>query len=185
MQRLDVQAAVAQRRKSWSQRIFVRVKTMAWSGRSARSTSTSFSALSPDFTSTVNCSTLSTVSVADFDLHRDRVVEVAIGELADRRRHGRAEERGLAAVGGDGEDPLDVLQEAEVEHLVGLVEDHEAAAVQDQRRALDQVEHAPDGADDDLAAVAQLGLLGADRGAAEDGDDVDALALRRRRAAPG
>ena len=43
----------------------MRVKTMAWSGRSARSTSMSFSALSPDFTSIENCSTLSTVSVAD------------------------------------------------------------------------------------------------------------------------
>ena len=37
--------------------------------------------------------------------------------------------------------------------------------------------HAADGADDDVAAGAQLGLLGADRRAAEDGDDVDALAL--------
>ena len=44
--------------------------------------------------------------------------------------------------------------------------------------------HAADGADHDVAAGAQLRLLGADRRAAEDGDDVDALALRRRRAAP-
>ena len=45
-----------------------------------------------------------------------------------------------------------------------------------QRRAREQVQHAADGADDDVAAGAQLGLLAADRGAAEDGDDVDALA---------
>ena len=109
------------------------------------------------------------------DLDGDRVVEVAVGELADRRRHRRAEERGLAAAGRDAEDPLDVLEEAEVEHLVGLVEDDEAAVVEDQRGALDQVEHAADGADDDVPAGAQLRLLGADRRAAEDGDDVDAL----------
>jgi hypothetical protein len=42
----------------------VRVKTIAWSGRSARRTSTSLSALSPGLTSTENCSTLSTVSVS-------------------------------------------------------------------------------------------------------------------------
>ena len=42
--------------------------------------------------------------------------------------------------------------------------------------ARDQVLDAPDGADDDVAAGAQLGLLGADRRAAEHGDDVDALA---------
>ena len=35
-----------------------------------------------------------------------------------------------------------------------------------QRGALDEVEHAPDGAHHDLPAVAQLRLLGADRGAA-------------------
>ena len=129
----------------------MRAKTIAWSGRSARSTSTSVSALSPDFTSTENCSTVSTVSVGRLDLDRDRVVEVAVGQRADRRRHRRAEERGLAAVGREREDPLDVLQEAEVEHLVGLVEDDEAAAVQDQRGALDEVEHAPDRAHDDRA----------------------------------
>ena len=54
-----------------------------------------------------------------------------------------------------------------------------------QRVARDQIEHAPDGADDDVPAGAQLRLLGADRRAAEDRDDVDAAVRRRRRAAPG
>jgi hypothetical protein len=110
------------------------------------------------------------------DLDVDRVVEVAVGELADRRRHRRAEQRGLAAVGGQRKDALDVLEEPEVEHLVGLVEHDEATVVEDQRRALDQVEHAADGADHDVPTGTQLGLLRADRRAAEDGDDVDALA---------
>ena len=50
------------------------------------------------------------------------------------------------------EDALDVLEEAEVEHLVGLVEHDVAAGVQHQRVARDEVEHAADGADHDLAA---------------------------------
>ena len=86
--------------------------------------------------------------------------------------------------GREREDLLDVLEEAEVEHLVGLVEHDVAARVQHQRVAADQVEHAADGADHDLPALAQLRLLGADRRAAEDGDGVDALAARRTRAAP-
>ena len=42
--------------------------------------------------------------------------------------------------------------------------------------AADEVEHAADGADHDLAALLQLRLLGADRRAAEHGDGLDALA---------
>jgi hypothetical protein len=49
--------------------------------------------------------------------------------------------------------------------------------VEDQRGALDEVEHPAHRADDDLAAGAQLGLLRADRRAAEHRHDVDALAL--------
>ena len=52
------------RRYSWSQRIFVRTKTIAWSGRSASSTRTSASSFSFAPVSSENCSTLSTVSVA-------------------------------------------------------------------------------------------------------------------------
>ena len=51
-------------RKSWSQRIFVRTKTIAWSGCSARSTSTSLAAFSRVSTASWNCSTVSIVSVA-------------------------------------------------------------------------------------------------------------------------
>ena len=120
-----------------------------------------------------NCATVSIVSVVGLDLDDHRVVHVAVGELADRRRHGGREQRRLAAGGGQREDLLDVLEEAEVEHLVGLVEDHEAAVVQHERVARDQVEHPPDGPHDDVPAGPQLGLLGADRGAAEDGHHVD------------
>ena len=111
------------------------------------------------------------------DLDRDGVVQVALGEPADLGRHRRAEQTGLAAVGRVGQDLLDVLEEAEVEHLVGLVEHEVAARVQDERVARDQVEHAADGADHDLGARLELRLLGPDRGAAEDGHGIEAAVL--------
>ena len=110
------------------------------------------------------------------DLHVHGVVEVVVGQRADRGRHRGREERGLPRVRREGEDLLDVLQEAEVEHLVGLVEHDEATVVEHERVARDEVEHAADGADHDVPAALQLRLLRADRRAAEDGDDVDALA---------
>ena len=116
------------------------------------------------------------VSVAALTWTVHGVVEVAVGERADLRRHGGAEQRRLAAARAQREDLLDVLEEAEVEHLVGLVEHDVAAGVQQQRVARDEVEHAADRPDHDLALLLELRLLGADRRAAEDGDGVDALA---------
>ena len=110
------------------------------------------------------------------DLDDHRVIQVLVGQAPDLGRHRRAEQRRLAARRRQRQDLLDVLEEAEVEHLVGLVEHDEAAGVQHQRVTADQVLDASDGADHDVAAGAQLRLLAADRRAAEDGDDVDALA---------
>ena len=111
------------------------------------------------------------------DPDRRRVVHVALGEPLDRRRHRRREERRLAPARAHPQDLLDVLDEAEVEHLVGLVEDHVAGRGEDQRAARHQVHHPPDRGDDDVGAGAQLRLLRADRGAAEDGDDLDVEVL--------
>ena len=110
------------------------------------------------------------------DLHGHRVVQVLIGQPPDLRRHRRREQRGLAARGRQRQDPLDVLEEAEVEHLIRLVEHDEAASMEHQRVARDQVLDPADGAHDHVAAGAQLRLLGADRRAAEYGNHVDALA---------
>ena len=163
-------------RYSCSVRTLVRTNTIAWSGRSALSTSTSLSAFSRARTSSANCSTVSTVRVAACTLHGHRVVQVLIGEAPDLGRHRRREQRGLAARRGQRQDPLDVLEEAEVEHLIGLVEHDEAAPVQHQRMARDQVLDAPDRSHDHVAAGAQLRLLGADRRPAEHRHHVDALA---------
>ena len=111
----------------------------------------------------------------DFD--RRRVVHVALGEPFDRRRHRRREERRLAPARAHPQDLLDVLDEAEVEHLIGLVEDDVAGRGEDQRAARHQVHHPADGGDDDVGAGAQLRLLRFDRRAAEDGDDLDVEVL--------
>ena len=55
-------------------------------------------------------------------------------------------------IGARAQDLLDVLEEAEVEHLVGLVEHDVARLVEEQVVAADHVHHAADGADHDLCA---------------------------------
>ena len=123
-------------------------------------------------------SIVSTVERRGLHLHVHGLVEVAIGELADRRRHRRREEQRLTARRRLLEDPLDVLHEAEREHLIGLVE-HDIAAIRElQPAAADQVHHAAGRADHDLRALAQLHRLLGDRLTAEDGDDAHALELR-------
>ena len=48
---------------------------------------------------------------------------ISRGQPGDHRRHGRGEEQRLLAGRQAGDDPLEVGQEAHVEHAVGLVED--------------------------------------------------------------
>jgi hypothetical protein len=102
---------------------------------------------------------------------------VTLGQAADLGGHRRAEQRGLPPVRRLAEDLLDVLEEAEVEHLVGLVEHEVAAREQGERVAREQIEHAADGPDDDLGALLELRLLRPDRRAAEHGDRIDAAVL--------
>ena len=52
-----------------------------------------------------------------------RLGQERAGQRDDRTRHGRREEHRLPLVGDLPQDALDVGQEAQVEHLVGLVED--------------------------------------------------------------
>jgi hypothetical protein len=65
-------------------------------------------------------------------------------------RHGRREQHGLPVGWGEPDDPLHVRQEAEVEHLVRLVEHQGPHRAQVQMPALGQVEQPPRGPDDDV-----------------------------------
>ena len=87
------------------------------------------------------------------DRHLDRVVQVLAGDLADGGRHGRREQRDLLVFGGVGEDAFDVLGEAHLKHLVGLVE-HQVVEVGEVEAALlEVIDHPARRADDDLCAA--------------------------------
>ena len=104
-------------------------------------------------------------------LDRHRVFEVPLGDAADRGRHGGREERGLPPRLGAGrllEDPLDVVDEAHAQHLVGLVEHHHAEPVEAQRAAPQVIHDPAGGADDHVHAALEPPLLALDRLAAVD-----------------
>ena len=71
----------------------------------------------------------------------------------DRARHGGREQHRLPGLGGLGDQPLDVGQEAQVEHLVGLVEDQHLDVREVEGAAVHQVEQPAGGADDDVDAA--------------------------------
>ena len=102
------------------------------------------------------------------------VVEVLLRQTTDRRGHGRGEERDLAGVRSVGEDALDILLEAHVEHLVGLVEDEEAQVGQIQAALLQVVDDTARCTHDDLCATAQAGQLCTVGGTAVDREDAHA-----------
>ena len=72
------------------------------------------------------------------------------------------------------EDEFEVLAEAEVEHLVGLVEDHGAQLRGVETSALQVVAQAAGRADDDVAAIGERALLAAHVHAADAGGDARA-----------
>ncbi len=88
---------------------------------------------------------------------------VAASEADDRARHGRREQHGLALGRQHVDDLLDVGQEAQVEHLVGLVENQALDVLEVQLLLAREVEQAARGADDHVDALLQgldLGLVG-------------------------
>ena len=97
----------------------------------------------------------------------------------DRGRHGRREQHRLPGLGGHREDPLDVGQEAQVEHLVGLVEDQRVHVGDVQCAAVAQVDQAAGRADDDVDARGQRVELGVVADAAVDRQDAQAAVLAR------
>ena len=97
---------------------------------------------------------------------------------AMRGRHGRREERRLPLRRRGGEDRLDVLGEAHVEHLVRLVEDEDAHRVELQRAPLQVVERAAGGRHHDVDAALQGADLLVHRRAAVERHDAEVEPLR-------
>ena len=77
-------------------------------------------------------------------------------ERDDRAGHRCREEHGVTLGRGLREELLDVGEESEVEHLVGLVEDHDLDVLEAQQALAGEVEETPGGADDDLGAGLDL-----------------------------
>ena len=70
------------------------------------------------------------------------------------------------------DDALQRMDEAEVEHLVGLVEDEDLDVAEVERALVDQVEQAAGRGDEDVDAARQAADLAADRHAAEHRHDA-------------
>ena len=84
------------------------------------------------------------------DVHR--LPQVPAGERHDLAGHRRGEQHRLPVARGEPEQSLHVGQEAEVEHLVRLVEDERADPAEVKVLAVGEVEQPPGGADDDVDA---------------------------------
>ena len=101
-----------------------------------------------------------------------RLRHVAARHRHHGTRHGGREQHGLAHGRDGGEQGLDVREEAEVQHLVRLVQHHGVHQVQAQVALAHQVDEAAGGADDDLDAALQLLDLRLVGAAAVDGGDA-------------
>ena len=111
--------------------------------------------------------------VARSDVHFGRPVEESVGELADRVREGGREEERLAPLRQQRKDPPDVVDEAHVEHPIGLVEDEDLDPREVDRVLAGVVEEATRRRDDDLGAGAEGARLRAEADAAVDGHRAD------------
>ena len=106
-------------------------------------------------------------------------VQERAGQRDDRAGHRGREQHGLALLGKHPHDALDVGEEAEVQHLVGLVEHQRADPAEGEVALLGEVEQAARGADHDVDALAQRGELRLVGAAAVDRDDADAEVAAR------
>ena len=101
------------------------------------------------------------------DGYLDRVIEVLLGEGRDRPRHGRRKQQCLPLSGQQLHDLLQRMDEAEVEHPVGFVEDQDLDIRQGKGLRSIRSSRASRGGNEDVDARRQLPLLGSDRDAAE------------------
>ena len=110
-----------------------------------------------------------------------RVVQVALDEHVDTRVERRREQHPLAAAGGRVEQATDGGQEAEVCHVVGLVEHGDLDLGEVAGALLDQVLEATGTGDEDVDAGAERLHLRVLADAAEDGAGLETVHLGQRR----
>ena len=105
-------------------------------------------------------------------LHAHRVLLVLGGERQHVAREGRRDEVGATPLGQLPEDLLQLVAEAEVEHLVGLVEHHRLHLGGVDDLAIEVIAEPPGGTHHDVGAALQLADLERDRGATGDRGDL-------------
>ena len=107
------------------------------------------------------------------DLDAHRVAHQARGQPRDGAVERRREQHGLARLRRQQRDALDVVDEAHVEHPVGLVEHQHFQRGQVDAAALEVVDEAARRGDDDVGAARELPVLDRVRRPAVDADRVD------------
>ncbi len=85
---------------------------------------------------------------ADFD----RIAEPLLGQLPDGRRHGRGKQERLPASGHFRHDPPQIVNEAHVQHAVGLVEDQDFDAAKIDEALLHEIQQPAGRGDEDIDA---------------------------------
>ncbi len=111
----------------------------------------------------------------DFDL--DRIGQIFAGKLGNQLRHGCGEEQRLTILRHQLGNLAQVVDEAEIEHLVSLVENEVASLCQRHRLARNKVEQAAGGRDENVDATGELFGLLVDRNATDDEADLERALL--------
>lgn len=101
------------------------------------------------------------------------VSHVPVDDAADAFGHGCAEEARLAVLRRDAKDVVDVMGEADIEHLVCFVEDGEAHVSEGECAALDVVNNAARGANDDVDATFEGNEVGLDTSSADEAEGAE------------
>ena len=110
----------------------------------------------------------------DFDLFG--IVQEGFGDAADFGGHRRGEEQRLPGERDHLADPLDVGNEAHIQHAVGFVDHQQFDAGEQEAAALGMVEQPAGRCDQDVDAAGQFGVLVAERDAADQQRDIEFLA---------
>ncbi len=97
----------------------------------------------------------------------DRIRQILLSQGSDGLGHGRGEQEGLPLTRQQLHNALQRVDETEVEHAVGLVENQNLNVRQGEPPVVDQIEQASRGGDKDIDAAGQLLALTPDGDASE------------------
>lgn len=97
------------------------------------------------------------------DVHFGRVLQNALGEFPDFRRHRRAEHEVLPLLREKTDDAQDVVEESHVEHLVGFIQDQRIELIESDISEVEVTQESTRCCDDNGSAVGQRAFLPVER----------------------